>query len=73
MNNFVHAYNGFHTNEFYYGDTDSLHIIINHGDKLDKAGLVGKGSLQGKKDYKDLGIFRWISYSNKDKVLFNYK
>ena len=42
MNNFIHAINGFYTNDVYYTDTDSLYIENKHWDKLDKAGLVGK-------------------------------
>ena len=57
MNNFVHAINGFYTNDVYYTDTDSLYIENKHWDKIDKAGLVGKGLLQSKNDYKDGGIF----------------
>ena len=57
MNNFIHAIDGFHTNDVYYTDTESLYIENKHWDKLDKAGLVGKGLLQGKNDYKDGGIF----------------
>ena len=57
MNNFIHAINGFYTNDLYYTDTDSLYIENKHWDKLQKAGLVGKNLLQGKNDYKDGGIF----------------
>ena len=57
MNNFIHAINGFYTNDAYYTDTDSLYIEKKHWDKLNKAGLVGKGLLQGKNDYKDGCIF----------------
>ena len=57
MNNFIHAIDGFYTNDVYYTDTDSLYIENKHWDKLDKAGLVGKGLIQGKNDYKDGGIF----------------
>ena len=57
MNNLIHAVNGFYTNDVYYTDTDSLYIENKHWDKLDRAGLVGKGLLQGKTDYKDGGIF----------------
>ena len=57
MNNFIHAINGFYTNDVYYTDTDSLYIENKHWDKLETAGLVGKGLLQGKNDYKDGGIF----------------
>ena len=45
MNNFIHAINGFYTNDVYCTDTDSLNIKNKHWDKLDKAGLVGKGLL----------------------------
>ena len=57
MKNFIHAINGFYTNDVFYTDTDSLYIGNKHSDKLDKAGLVGKNLLQGKNDYKDGGIF----------------
>ena len=57
MNNFIHAINGFFTNDVYYTDTDSLYIENKHWDKLEKASLVGKNLLQGKNDYKDGGIF----------------
>ena len=57
MNNFVHAINGFYTNELFYTDTDSLYIENKHWDKLGKAGLVGRNLLQGKNDYKVGGIF----------------
>ena len=57
MNNFIHAFNGFFKNDVYYGGTDSLYIENKHWEKLDKAGLVGKKLLQGKKGYKDGGIF----------------
>ena len=57
MNNFIHAIIGFFTNDVYYTDTLSLYIENKHWEKLDKAGLVGKGLLQGKNDYKDGGIF----------------
>ena len=57
MNNFIHAIDGFYTNDVYYRDTDSLYTENKHWDKLDKAGLVGKNLLQGKNDYKDAGIF----------------
>ena len=57
MNKFLHAINGFYTNDVYYGNTDSVYIEKKHWDKLDKAGLVGKNLLQGKNDYKDGGIW----------------
>ena len=57
MNNFIHAMDGFYTNDVYYTDTDSLYIENKLWDKLDKPGLVGKNLLPGKNDYKDGGIF----------------
>ena len=57
MNNFIHAIDGFYTNDVYYTDTDSLYIENKHWDKLDKAGLVGKKLLQGENDYGNGGIF----------------
>ena len=57
MNNFIHAIDGFYTNDVYYTDTDSLYIENKHWEKLDKAGLFGKGLLQGKNDYGNGGIF----------------
>ena len=57
MNNFIHAITGFYTNDVYYTDCDSLYIENKHGNKLDKACLVGKSLLQGKNDYKVGGIF----------------
>ena len=57
MNNFIHAINGFYTNDLYYENTDSMYTENKHWDKIDKAGLNGKNLLQGKNDYKDGGIF----------------
>ena len=67
MNNFIHAIDGFYTNDVYYTDTDSLYIENKHSDKLDKAGLVGKGLIQGKSDYKDGGIFYGLFLAPKTK------
>ena len=53
MNNFIHAINGFYTNDVYYTDTDTLYIENKHWDKLDQAGLVCKALIQGRNDYKD--------------------
>ena len=53
MNNFIHAIKGFSVNDFYYTDTDSLHIKNKHWDELGEAKLVGKNLVQGKNDYKD--------------------
>ena len=71
MNNFVHAISGFYTNDVYYTDTDSLYIENKHWDELDETGLVGKGLLQGKKDYKDGGIFLRIVSCTENIILFN--
>ena len=60
MNNFIHAIDGFYTNDVYYTETDSLYIESRHWEKLDKAGLVEKGLLQGKNDYGDGGIFNGL-------------
>ena len=56
MNNFIHAINGFYTNDVYYTDTDSLYIENKHWNKLIEKNLVGKNLLQGKNDYGDAGI-----------------
>ena len=57
MNNFIHAINGFHTNDVYYTDTDSLYIENKLWDKLHEAGLVGNDLLQAENDYKDGKVF----------------
>ena len=57
MNNFIHAFFGFYTNDVYYKNNDRLYIGNKRWDKLDKAGLVGKIRLQGKNDYKEGGIW----------------
>ena len=57
MNNFIHAIYGFHSNDVYYTDTDSLYIENKHWDKLKEKSLIGKNRLQGKNDYKDGGMF----------------
>ena len=67
MNKYIHVINGFCTNVAYYTDTDSLYIENKHWDKLDKAGLFGENLLQGKKDYKDGGIFYGLFLSPKIK------
>ena len=48
-------------------DTDSLYIENKHGENLDKPGLVGKVLLQGKKNYKDGGIFYGLFLAPKTK------
>ena len=72
MNNLIHAIGGFYTNDVDYTDTDSLYIENKHWEKLDKAGLVGENTSQGKNDYKDGEIGR-VYFSSKNKILFNYK
>ena len=57
MNHFIHAINGFCTNDLYYTDTESLINENKHRDKLAKAGLVDKSLLHGKNDYKEGGTF----------------
>ena len=47
MNNYIHANNGFFTNDFYCGDTESLYIESKLWHKLDKVSLVSKNLLQG--------------------------
>ena len=67
MNNFLHAINGFFTNDVYYTDTDSFYIENKHWDKLNKSGLVGKNSLQGKNDYEDGGTLYGLFLAPKTK------
>ena len=67
MNNFIHAINGFYTNDVYYTDTDSLYIENEHWDKLEKTGLVGKALLHSKNDYKDGRIFHGLFLAPKIK------
>ena len=57
MNNFIHAINGFYTNDLYNEDIDSMYTDNKHWQKLDETGLVGKKRLQGENDYKDGGIW----------------
>ena len=81
MNNFIHVINGFYTNDLYYRETDSLYSEKKHWVKLDKAGLVGKNLLQGKKNYKDGGVFygilppkiKYCSKINKHGVIHEHK
>jgi len=67
MNNFIHAINGFYTNDVYYTDTDSLYIENKHWEKLKEKNLVGKNLLQGKNDYGDGGIFYAMFFGPKIK------
>ena len=57
MNSFIHALDGFFTNDVFYTDTDSLYIENKLWDRLNEARLVGGNRLQGKNDYKDGGNF----------------
>ena len=68
MNNFLHAIDGFYTNDVYYTDTDSFYIENKHWNKLDKAGLVGKNRLPGKNDYKERG--EWCGLFLAPKIKF---
>ena len=72
MKNFIHAIDGFCTDDVYYTDTDSLYIENKLWDNLNEAGLVGKNLLRSKNDYKDGGIFYGLFLAPK-KILFNYK
>ena len=67
MNNFIHSFDEFYTNDVYYTDTDSLYIENKHWNNLDEAGLVGKNLLQGKNDYKDGGVFNGLFLAPKIK------
>ena len=68
MNNFIHAINGFYTNDVYYSDTDSLYIENKHWNKLDKAKLIGRKLIQGKNDYGlNSGIFYGLFLAPKTK------
>ena len=57
MNYFIHAIDGFYSNDVYYTDTDSFYFEIKHWEKLDKAGLVDKNRLQSKNDLKKGGVW----------------
>ena len=74
MNNFIHAIDGFNTNDVYYTDTDSLYIKSKHWNKLNEPELVGKNLLQGRNDYgPDSGIFYVVFLAPKIKycLIFN--
>ena len=73
MNNFIHAIDGFYTNDVYYTDTDSLYIESKHWEKLNKAGLVGKNLLQGKNDYKVGGFWYGLFLAPKIKYCLTIK
>ena len=70
MNSFIHAIDGFYTNDVYYTDTDSLYIESKHWDKLNEAGSVGRNLLQGKNDYgPDSGIFYGLFLAPKKNIV----
>ena len=71
--NFIHAINGFYTNDLCYEDTDSMYNENNHWDKLHKAGLVGKNLLQGKNNCKGGGFFYGLFLAPKTKFCVNIK
>ena len=75
MNNFIHAIDGFFTNDVYYTDTDRLFIEGKHWENLDKGGLVGKTLIQGKNEYGDGGFFYGLFLAPKTKyclIVNNY-
>ena len=72
MNKFIHAINGFYTNDVHYTDTDKLYIENKHWDKLDQTGLEGKNRLQDKNDYNESGIWYGLFLATKE-ILFNYE
>ena len=55
MNNFIHAIDGFLSNDVFYTVNDSIYIKNKHWDELSALNLVGKNRLQGKNDYKEGG------------------
>ena len=67
LKNFIWEINSFYNNNIYYTDTDSLYIENKIWDVLDKAGLVGSDSYQGKNDYKTGGFFYGLFLSAKVK------
>ena len=72
MNNFIHAIDGFYTNDVYYTDTDSLYSENKHWDNLDKARLVWKNRLQGRIDYKDGGIWYGLFLAPKIEIFGDF-
>ena len=71
-NKFLHAIDGFYSNDVQYTDTDSLYIENKHWDKLYKAGFFAKNRLQGKNDYKEGGIWYGLFLAPK-KIVNNSK
>ena len=69
MNNFIHAIDGFCTNDVYFTDSDSLYIENKHWDKLHKNRLVGKNRLQSKNDYKEGVIWYGLFLAPKENVV----
>ena len=57
MNNVFREIDGFHSNNIYYGDTDSGYIHKKHWSTLVEKGFVGKSLGLGKNDYGNSGKF----------------
>ena len=47
MNKFIHAIDGFSSDDVYYTETDNLYIENKHWDKIKEKNLVDKNRLQG--------------------------
>ena len=73
MNKFIHAIDGFYSNDVYYFHTDSLYIENEHWDNLIEKNLVGKNLRQGKNDYGDGRYLLCSFFCAERKILFNYK
>ena len=67
MNNFIHAIDGFYTDEVFYTNTDSLYIENKHWEEVDIAGLVGEKLIQSRNNYKDGGIWYGLFLADKTK------
>ena len=61
MNDVFREIDGFYSNNFYYGDTDSGYIHKKHWSTLVEKGYVGKSLGLGKNDNGNSGIFyAWL-------------
>ena len=69
VNNFLHANDGFYTNDIYYTDTDSLYLENKHWNQFDNAELVRKFFLQGENDYRNKEIFYGLFLAPKKNCL----
>ena len=56
MNNFIECIDGFKNPKIYYGNTDSVYILKEEWEILNKNGFIGNNLGQGKNDYGDGGI-----------------